>query len=141
MRGTKVSPDVTGDAIRSRRNVRQYTDQPLTAHELDQILEAGRRSPSSRNWHPWDFVVVTDHAQLAPAVSGSSGTRPASPRGSASGEYRRPRHRCMEGVQMEQIQITATLPNIAPGNLSEFKEVARRALELTKGETTTLQYD
>ena len=42
---------------------------------------------------------------------------------------------------MEQIQLTATLPNIAPGNLSEFKELAARALDITKGEETTLQYD
>jgi quinol monooxygenase YgiN len=42
---------------------------------------------------------------------------------------------------MEQIQLTATLPNIAPGNLSEFKELAARALVLTKGEEATLQYD
>ena len=42
---------------------------------------------------------------------------------------------------MEQIQLTATLPSIAPGNLAEFKELAARALELTKGEATTLQYD
>lgn len=54
----------TWDAIRSRRNVRQYTDQPLSQHDLDQILEAGRRAPSSRNWQPWDFVVVTSPDQL-----------------------------------------------------------------------------
>jgi quinol monooxygenase YgiN len=42
---------------------------------------------------------------------------------------------------MEQIQITATLPNIAPGDLAEVKEVAARALELTKREAATLQYD
>lgn len=54
----------TWDAIRSRRNVREYADVPLRADELDQILEAGRRSPSSRNWQPWDFVVVTDRDQL-----------------------------------------------------------------------------
>ena len=42
---------------------------------------------------------------------------------------------------MEQIQLTATLPNIAPGNLAELKELAARALEITKGEATTLQYD
>jgi len=39
------------------------------------------------------------------------------------------------------IQVTATMPNIAPANLAEFKEVAGRALELTKGESTALQYD
>ena len=42
---------------------------------------------------------------------------------------------------MGQIQLTATLPNIAPGNLAEFKELAARALDITKGEATTLQYD
>jgi len=31
---------------------------------MDQVLEAGRRSPSSRNWQPWDFIVVTDRPQL-----------------------------------------------------------------------------
>lgn len=42
---------------------------------------------------------------------------------------------------MEQIQLTATLPSIPPGNLAEFKELAARALEITKDEGTTLQYD
>ena len=36
----------------------------VPAADLDQILEAGRRSPSSRNWQPWDFIVVTDRPQL-----------------------------------------------------------------------------
>jgi nitroreductase len=54
----------TWDAIRARRNVREFADRPIGAHELDQILEAGRRAPSSRNWQPWDFVVVTERAQL-----------------------------------------------------------------------------
>jgi nitroreductase len=55
----------TWDAITSRRNVREYTDQPLAAADLERILEAGRRAPSSQNWQPWDFVVVTDRRQLA----------------------------------------------------------------------------
>lgn len=54
----------TWDAIRSRRNVRQFADRPIPQDVLDQILEAGRRAPSSQNWQPWDFVVVTDRAQL-----------------------------------------------------------------------------
>ena len=32
---------------------------------MDQVLEAGRRSPSSRNWQPWDFIVVTGPQRLA----------------------------------------------------------------------------
>jgi nitroreductase len=54
----------TWDAITSRRNVREFADQTIETSVLDQILEAGRRAPSSRNWQPWDFVVVTDRAQL-----------------------------------------------------------------------------
>jgi nitroreductase len=54
----------TWDAITSRRNVREFADRPIPQDDLDRILEAGRRTPSSRNWQPWDFVVVTDRAQL-----------------------------------------------------------------------------
>jgi nitroreductase len=54
----------TWDAIRSRRNVRDYLDRPIAPEHLDRILEAGWRSPSSRNEQPWDFVAVTDRARL-----------------------------------------------------------------------------
>jgi nitroreductase len=54
----------TWDAMRARRNVRQFTDQPVPQEALDRILEAGRRAPSAGNWQPWDFVLVTDRAQL-----------------------------------------------------------------------------
>jgi nitroreductase len=54
----------TWDAIRARRNVRQFDERTIADADLDRILEAGRRAPSSRNWQPWDLVVVTDRAQL-----------------------------------------------------------------------------
>jgi nitroreductase len=54
----------TWDAIQARRNVRDYADRPIADEYLDQILEAGRRSPSANNWQPWDFVLVTDRDQL-----------------------------------------------------------------------------
>jgi nitroreductase len=54
----------TWEAIRSRRNVRSFEDRPLPEDHLNEILEAGRRSPSSQNWQPWDFVVVTGREQL-----------------------------------------------------------------------------
>src|SRR5437016_14635210 len=57
-------PMETWDAIRSRRNVRDYEDRPIAREHLDQVLEAGRRAPSSRNWQPWDFVLVTDRQRL-----------------------------------------------------------------------------
>jgi nitroreductase len=54
----------TWDAIRARRNVRSYSDEPIEPEQLDRILEAARRTPSSRNWQPWDFVVVTERERL-----------------------------------------------------------------------------
>jgi len=54
----------TWDAIRARRNVRQYTGQPIAREDLERICEAGRRAPSAGNGQPWDFVVVTDRTQL-----------------------------------------------------------------------------
>jgi nitroreductase len=54
----------TWEAIRSRRNVREFTGQPIADDHLDEILESGRRAPSSKNWQPWDFVVVRDRGKL-----------------------------------------------------------------------------
>lgn len=54
----------TLDAIRTRRKITEYADQPVEDEKLDQILEAGRRSPSSRNSQRWDFVVVRDRERL-----------------------------------------------------------------------------
>jgi nitroreductase len=55
----------TWDAIRARRNVRSFANRSIAPQDLDRILDAGRRAPSAVNWQPWDFVVVTDRAQLA----------------------------------------------------------------------------
>ena len=52
------------DAIRARRNVRQYKPEPVSEDDLNRIAEAGWRAPSAKNRQPWDFVIVTDPAQL-----------------------------------------------------------------------------
>jgi nitroreductase len=54
----------TWDAIRARRNVRVYKDELIPKADLERILEAGRRTPSSRNQQRWDFIVITDRDQL-----------------------------------------------------------------------------
>jgi nitroreductase len=54
----------TWDAIRSRRNVRAFAERPIAGEDLDRILEAARRTPSSSNRQAWDFVVCTDPGQL-----------------------------------------------------------------------------
>ena len=54
----------TWEAIRSRRDVRSFEDRPIADDHLDEILESGRRSPSSQNWQPWDFILVRQRDQL-----------------------------------------------------------------------------
>jgi nitroreductase len=54
----------TWDALRARRNVRQYDDRRIPAEDLDRILEAARRTPSAGNRQWWDFVVVTERERL-----------------------------------------------------------------------------
>ncbi len=54
----------TWTAIKSRKNVRQYSTEPIPSSDLNQVLEAARRAPSARNAQWWDLVVVTDRSQL-----------------------------------------------------------------------------
>lgn len=54
----------TWDAIRARRNVRKYRPEPVSEADLNRIAEAGWRAPSAKNRQPWDFVIITDPAQL-----------------------------------------------------------------------------
>jgi nitroreductase len=62
--GDTIALVETWDAIRSRRNVRAFADRPIAREDLERILDAGRRAPSSRNLQRWDFVVVTDRERL-----------------------------------------------------------------------------
>jgi len=54
----------TWDAIRARRNVRQFESTPVSKEDLDRILEAARRAPSASNAQNWDFILVTDPEKL-----------------------------------------------------------------------------
>jgi nitroreductase len=64
----------TWDAIRARRDVRKYSEDAVAREDLERILEAGRRAPSSMNWQPWHFVVVTDRKRLQQLSTTGPGT-------------------------------------------------------------------
>lgn len=51
-------------AIRMKRAIRDFADEPLAPEHLDRILRAGRRAGSSKNLQRWDFIVVRDRARL-----------------------------------------------------------------------------
>ncbi len=46
--------------IRKRRSIRKYADQPVEEEKVESLIEAALRSPSSRGFNPWEFVVVRD---------------------------------------------------------------------------------
>lgn len=52
------------EAIRTKRAVRKFSDQPLPAETVYAILNAGRRSQSSKNTQAWQFIAVQDKAIL-----------------------------------------------------------------------------
>jgi nitroreductase len=58
----------TWDTIRARRNVRGYAARPIPEADLERILEAGRRAPSSMNLQRWDFVVCTERLDALAGV-------------------------------------------------------------------------
>lgn len=51
--------------IRTKRDSREYTDQPISEETLRRILQAGRMAGSSKNTQPWAFVVLRDEARRA----------------------------------------------------------------------------
>lgn len=47
-------------AIRGRRSIIRFKEEPVTEEQLQTILEAGRWAPSFANSQPWEFIVVRD---------------------------------------------------------------------------------
>ncbi len=54
----------TLEAIRTKRAVRHFADRPIADADLRAILNAGRRSQSSKNSQPWVFIAVRDRETL-----------------------------------------------------------------------------
>lgn len=52
------------EAIRTKRAVRKFKDQPLPEDVVHAILNAGRRSQSSKNEQAWQFIVIRDKSIL-----------------------------------------------------------------------------
>ena len=48
------------DAIRTKRAIRQFQNAPLPEDVVHAILNAGRRSQSSKNSQAWQFIAIRD---------------------------------------------------------------------------------
>ena len=53
------------ELLKNRFSVRKYQNRPVPDPILQDILEAGRLSPSGGNEQPWMFGVITDPALIA----------------------------------------------------------------------------
>ena len=52
------------DAIRTKRAVRQFQEKALPEEVVQAILNAGRRSQSSKNNQPWQFIAIREKSTL-----------------------------------------------------------------------------
>jgi nitroreductase len=52
------------EAILSRRSIRKYTDQKISAKLVRELLRAAMSAPSANNSQPWHFVVIEDRQIL-----------------------------------------------------------------------------
>lgn len=54
----------TLQTIMTRRSVRSFSEDPVTATQLRTLLEAAMNAPSAGDGRPWHFVVTTDRKTL-----------------------------------------------------------------------------
>jgi len=47
------------EAIRSRKSIRAFTDEPVSVEQIQRILELSQRAPSGTNTQPWHTYVCT----------------------------------------------------------------------------------
>lgn len=48
------------DLATNRRSIRKFTTEPLSSEQVEFILKAALKSPSSKSKTPWEFIVVED---------------------------------------------------------------------------------
>ncbi len=51
----------TIEAIKTRRSVREFTDDDVDDTALEEIIDAGRWAPSGLNNQAWRFIAVRDN--------------------------------------------------------------------------------
>ena len=52
------------EMLKTRRSIREYSDEPIAKDLLEKIVDAGRFAPTARNVQPWEFIVITEATTL-----------------------------------------------------------------------------
>ena len=65
---TEIPSDTLLSAMKSRRTVRQFTDQAVEQEKIDKILEAGRYSPTGGNSQNVSYTILGSRQDEAEAI-------------------------------------------------------------------------
>jgi nitroreductase len=57
---TEIENNTVLKAIKDRRSIRYYKQDPLPKELIEKVIEAGNWAPSAGNLQPWRFVVIED---------------------------------------------------------------------------------
>ena len=52
------------EMFKTRRSVREYSDEKISKELLEKIVDTGRFAPTARNVQPWEFIVITQTPTL-----------------------------------------------------------------------------
>ena len=52
------------EVLQTRRSIRTYADKPVERGTIEEIVDCARLAPTAMNDQPWDFVVLTERADL-----------------------------------------------------------------------------
>ena len=52
------------ELLKSRRSIRQYSDQKIEEEKISQLTAAALMSPASKRSNPWEFIVVEEKEML-----------------------------------------------------------------------------
>lgn len=59
----------TFEAISTRRSIRHFNSEEVSAQDLKKIIEAGILSPSAHNRQPWHYIVINKDKDLKNKIS------------------------------------------------------------------------
>ena len=62
MKDNNISGELEG--ILGRTSIRNYTDEPVSDVEIEELIRAAMSAPTGVNKQPWEFAVVTDRKLL-----------------------------------------------------------------------------
>ena len=64
------------DPIFERASVRDFTDEPVSDADVEQLMRAAMAAPSAMNQQPWEFLLTRDHDLMVKLSHASMFARP-----------------------------------------------------------------